>query len=246
MNWCEDIYNRQIFFDLYSEEDIRIAPQEVESLVKILGLKPGQSILDVCCGYGRHATELAKRGYKVTGIDLSPKQIELAIERAKEEGLAVNFIVGDVREMDFQDKFDITLNLFTSFGYFQDETENLKMLERIAYATIPNGLFLMDLWNREKQIKDFKPKESEEHNGIIIEKTWDFDPLEGRLNWENTVIFPNGRKENWNHSIRAYTLVELRRMLNEVGFRLEKVLGDLDGHDYTIDSPNMILVSRRK
>ena len=245
MNWYEDIFNRQIFFDLYSEEDIRIAPQEVESIVKLLHLQPGLSILDVCCGYGRHAIELAKRGYEVTGIDLSPKQIGVAIQRAKEAGLAINFVVGDAREMKFQNEFDITLNLFLSFGYFQEEMDNLKMLEKIARATASDGLFLMDLWNREKQIRDFTPKEIEEHGEIIIEKRWHFDPWEGRLNWENTVIFPDRRKESWEHSIRAYTLVELKNILNEVGFQLEKVFGDFDSHDSTIDSPNMILVSRK-
>ncbi len=246
MNWYEDIFNRQIFLDLYSEEDIRIAPQQVEGLAKILPLEPGQSILDVCCGYGRHAIELARRGYRVTGIDLSPKQIEVAKRRARREGLLIDFIIGDARKMEFRNEFDITLNLFTSFGYFPDEEENLKMLERIADATIPQGLFLMELWNREKQIKEFKPKEFEEQKGIKIEKKWKFDPLEGRLNWENTVIFPDGRRESWNHSIRAYTLVELKKMLDEVGFQLQRVFGDLNGQDYTIDSPNMILISRKR
>ena len=245
LEWFEDLYNRQIFFDLYAEEDIRKAPKEVDGVVKILGLKPGQSILDVCCGYGRHSIELARRGYRVTGIDLSPKQIAVARRRAKEEDLTINFLIGDAREMEFQNKFDITLNLFLSFGYFKDDAENLKMLEKIASATVSNGKFLMDLWNREKEIRDFRSKEVEEHNGIKIEKRWSFDPWEGRLNWENTVFFPDGRRERWKQSIRAYTLVELKRMLNEVGFRLERVFGDLNGSEYTIDSPNMILISRR-
>ena len=129
LEWFEDLYNRQIFFDLYVEEDIRKAPKEVNGVVKILGLKPGQSILDVCCGYGRHSIELARRGYRVTGIDLSPKQIAVARRRAKEEDLTINFLIGDAREMEFQNKFDITLNLFLSFGYFKDDAENLKMLQ---------------------------------------------------------------------------------------------------------------------
>lgn len=246
MEWYEDLYNRQIYFDLYSAEDTQLARQEVARLVELLPLESGQSILDVCCGYGRHAIELAKRGYKVAGIDLSSKQIEAAIKRAKEAGVEVNFMIGDAREMSFQEEFDITLSLFVSFGFFQAEAENLKMLENIARATVPGGLFLMDFWNREKQLRDFTPLEVEERTGgIRVEKRWVFDPLDGRINWQNTVIFPDGKTESWDHSVRAYTLVELKYMLEKVGFQLERVYGDFDGHEYTMDSPNMITISRK-
>lgn len=126
MEWYEDLYNRQIYFDLYSAADTQLARQEVARLVELLPLESGQSILDVCCGYGRHAIELAKRGYKVAGIDLSSKQIEGAIKRAKEARVEVNFMIGDAREMSFQEEFDITLNLFVSFGFFQQKPTTSK------------------------------------------------------------------------------------------------------------------------
>lgn len=246
MNWYEDLYNRQIYFDLYSEEDTRIAPREVDALIELVELKPGQSILDVCCGYGRHAIELARRGYQVTGIDLSPKQIEAAIERANREGLQVNFLVGDAREMGFAGEFDVTLNLFISFGLFEADSDNLKMLERVAAATSAGGLFLMDLWNREKVVRDFTERDIQEReDGIRIERRWAFDAWGGRVSWENTVLLPDGRKERWDQSVRAYTLVELKKMLDEVGLRAERVYGDFDGQQYTLDSPRMIIISRK-
>jgi SAM-dependent methyltransferase len=246
VNWFEDLYNRQTYFDLYAEADTRLAPQEVEGIISLLQLEPGQKILDVCCGYGRHAIELAKNGYKVTGVDLSPKQIAVAVARAQEAGVQVDFLVCDAREMEFREEFDVALNLFTSFGFFDDEAQHLKMLQRIADATVPNGCFLMDLWNREKQIRDFTLREIEERSdGIRIEKAWRFDPWNGRINWENTVVFPDGQRENWGHSIRAYTLVELRKMLGQVGFELERVYGDFAGSTYTIDAPQMITIARK-
>lgn len=89
MNWHQDLYNRRIYFDLYAEEDTRLAVEQVDDLVKMLDIAPGASILDVCCGYGRHAIELARRGYRVTGIDLAPKQIEEAKSRASESGIKI-------------------------------------------------------------------------------------------------------------------------------------------------------------
>jgi SAM-dependent methyltransferase len=246
MKWYEDLYNRQIYFDLYAEEDTQLAGREVACLIKLLQLTPGQSILDVCCGYGRHALVLARKGYHATGIDLSPKQITAAKKRADEEGLRVNLIVGDAREMAFQRKFDIAINLFTSFGFFEDEADHLQMLDRIASATAPSGLFLLDLWNREKMLQGLIPREIEEReDGIIIEKQWDFDAYRGRFNWQNTVVYPGGKSVRWQQSVRAFTLVELKNLLQEVGFKLEKVFGNWDGGAYTPESPKMITIARR-
>jgi SAM-dependent methyltransferase len=246
MQWFEDLYNRQIYFDLYAESDTQLAVEEVDQIIALLNLVPGQSILDVCCGYGRHAIELARRGFQVTGVDLSPVQIASARERAQATKVRVDFVIGDARQMPYQDQFDVSLNLFTSFGFFEDDADNFKMLQRIAGATVPGGRFLIDLWNREKQIREFEPIEVEEWTGgVRIEKEWHFDAWSGRINWTNRVLFPDGRQEGWNHSVRAYTLVELRRMLEQVGFKLERVHGGFDGRDYSLDAPQMIIIARK-
>jgi len=246
MEWFRDLYNRQIYFDLYAQADTQLALQEVDGIIELLGLAPGGRVLDVCCGYGRHAIELARRGHPVTGVDLSPVQIRAARENAQAAGVEIDFMVGDAREMAFQGEFDATLSLFISFGFFQGEADNLKMLASIARATAPGGLFLLDLWNREKQIRDFRPLEIEERaDGVRIEKRWAFDPWRGRLNWTNRVIFPDGREESWEHSMRAYTLVELRLLLEQVGFELRQVYGAFDGRAYTLDAPQMVLVASK-
>lgn len=150
MKWFEDLYNRQIYFDLYAEEDTVLAKTEVEDIINLLGLKTGQTVLDVGCGYGRHAVELAKRGFLVTGIDLAPKQIDAAVRRGDDMGVDIRFILGDAREMEFREKFEIVLSLFLTFGFFDEEADNQKMLSRMADALQPGGMLLMDLWNREK------------------------------------------------------------------------------------------------
>jgi len=246
MKWFEDLYNRQIYFDLYAEQDTLLAKSEVENILNLIPLHTGQTILDVGCGYGRHAVEFAKRGFLVTGIDLAPKQIEAAKRRAKEAGVGIHFILGDARKMEFREEFEIVLSLFLTFGFFEEETENQMMLDRMAGALRPDGVLLMDLWNREKMIRDFSPLQVEEHpDGIQIEKRWEFDAWNGRLDWENEVTFPDGIKESWKHSVRAYTLVELKRMYEDAGLRLEKVYGDFQGNVYTLESQQMILLARK-
>lgn len=95
-------------------------------------------------------------------------------------------------------------------------------------------------------IRDFSPYLVEERpDGIRIEKRWEFDAWNGRLNWVNEVTFPDGRKESWDHSVRAYTLVELKRMYETTGLRIEDVHGDFKGNEYSLESPQMILQARK-
>src|SRR3990170_1158659 len=236
MQWWEDIYNRTIYFHLYEETDTKLARTEVEDVIKVLSPHPSARILDLCCGYGRHSIELAKKGFEVVGVDISQKQIQRAKEYSVENHVGVTFLMKDARKLPFANEFDIVLNMFLSFGYFEDEKEDTDMLKGVFRALKPKGRFLMDFWNREKEIREFKPSFFEHHKDISIRKEWEFDALKGRLNWKNTVTFPDGRKESWNHSIRAYTVAELKKLIEEAGLTVENVYGSLKGEHYSIDS----------
>src|SRR5438105_7428900 len=175
MQWWEDIYNRQIYFDLYEQQDTLLAQQEVQQTIQLLHPPPGASILDLCCGYGRHSIPLAQRGFKVTGIDISEKQIQHAHQVARKAQVELDLHVADARKLDFQAAFDVVLNMFTSFGFSQDERENKLVLHNIFRALKPGGKFLLDLWNREKELREFKPITCERIRDIIIIKEWQFD-----------------------------------------------------------------------
>jgi SAM-dependent methyltransferase len=233
MEWWQDLYDRQTYFDLYEKQDTALAPQQVEKLVKLLKIQPPAKILDVCCGYGRHSIELAKRGFDVVGVDISERQIKRAKEIAGD--MAVSFQIADIRGLNFKNEFDIAVNMFLSFGYFQTADEDIAALESVLRALKPGGKFLMDFWNREKEIRNFKQTKSEKIGDISILKEWKFDYLRGRLNWRNTVTFPGGRKETFEHSIRAYTVVELKQLFERVGFEFSSVYGSLYGEPFSID-----------
>lgn len=245
MQWWEDIYNRQIYFDLYEEADTRLAEKEVQQVVTLLHPPDQASILDLCCGYGRHSMQLAQRGFQVTGVDISEKQIQHAREVASKAHTQLDFHVADARKLNFQGAFDLVLNMFVSFGFFKEENENKEMLQGVFRALKPGGKLLLDFWNREKEIRDFKPIACEKIKDVIILKEWRFDALAGRLHWKNTVIFPDGKRESWNHSIRAYTVAELKALVEEVGLKFEAVFGSLAGEEYTIDSPAAIIIAAR-
>jgi SAM-dependent methyltransferase len=244
--WWDDVFNRQAFLMLYQSSDLRLAATQVDQIQRLLKLSPPARVLDVCSGYGRHSIELAKRGFTVTGVDISEFQVDEARRLATQAGVAPTFIVGDARDIRVPGPFDAALNMFLSFGYFATDAESQAMLDGIARALRPGGRLLIDFWNREHEIRAFEPMVLDRRDDEILEvEDWTFDHLNGRLTWVNTVIFPDGRRESWTQSIRAFTIVEIKRMLETSGFTLSAVYGGLDGSRYSIDSDAAIFVAER-
>jgi 2-polyprenyl-3-methyl-5-hydroxy-6-metoxy-1,4-benzoquinol methylase len=122
--------------------------KEIDFVLERLELAPGARVLDVGCGHGRHSLELARRGFDVTGVDLSPRSIAFAREAAERDGLSADFLERDAREIDFESEFDAAINLFTSvLGYFDEEAENQRVVDGVARALRTGGSFLVDTIN---------------------------------------------------------------------------------------------------
>ncbi|TBR21670.1 class I SAM-dependent methyltransferase, partial [bacterium] len=120
---------------------------ELPFLKRVLGLKPGTRLLDICCGVGRHSLPLARAGMDVTGLDVSPVYLAEARRRAKKAGLSVRLVRGDMRRANFAAEFDAAMNLWTSFGYFSTAAEDLAALRAARAALKPGGLFLLETIN---------------------------------------------------------------------------------------------------
>jgi SAM-dependent methyltransferase len=245
VEWWRSLFNSPIYFELYAAEDTKKAVAEVRDLIRLLDLRPPARILDIPCGYGRHALELARRGFTVTGVDVSPVQLGRARQEAARAGVAVTFVEQDARTLALEGGFDLAINMFLSFGYFETEAEDLAMLRGISRALRPAGRLLMQLWNREYEIRYFDRYQVDRRGEILEVEEWEFDHLRGRLNWTNTAFFPDGRRQSWWHSIRAYTVVELRALLERAGLRLDAVYGGLGGEPYSIESEEMVLLATR-
>lgn len=214
--------------------------------VALLDLAPPARILDVPCGYGRHSVELARRGFAVAGVDAAETQLARAREKAAAAGVSVDFRLQDARAMDLEGEFDAALNLFLSFGYFETDDEHLAMLGGIARALRPGGKFLMEFWNREYEIRYFDRYQVERTGEVLEVEEWEFDHLRGRLNWTNTAFFPDGRRESWWHSIRAYSVVEMVALFKRAGLEVEAVFGGLDGQPYSIEAEAAVFRALRR
>jgi len=217
----------------------------VESILKMMDLKPKSKILDLCCGYGRHSIEFAQRGFQVTGYDLSDFFIEKAKKDSSDLGLKIEFVKGDMRRLPFDNQFDAVVNIFTSFGFFDKESDDLKVTKGVSRALKKGGLFLLDLKNREYVIRNFQRRRWRQQEDFIMLEDNFFDLFTSRWELTRTLLFENGRKKENSFSLRMYTFTEILDLLKKSGFILESVYGDFDFREYSLDSPRMILISRK-
>lgn len=242
---------REFFDDLYLRlyhwlEDPERVKREVDFIVRTLDLPANASVLDLCCGQGRHSLELARRGYRVTGVDLSEALLYVARQRSEQENLSVTFIQSDMRDLTFREEFDAVFNMFTSFGYLENEAEDEKVLERVAAALKVGGRFLLDVFNHDWLVRNFRERDWREMDeGWVLLEDRRFDFLSGRVETEWIAMAKDGARYIRRSSIRAYTAAELRVMLERVGLTPKQLLGDYEGNPYGWDSPRLIVVSQK-
>ncbi len=243
MNWWQKFLD-QHYVNVSGDSEKR-SSREVESIVRMLNLKPKAKILDLCCGYGRHSIELAERGFRVTGYDLSDMFLRKAKETSKALGVKVQFKKGDMRRLPFEEDFDAVVNMFTSFGYFDKESDDLKALKGVCKALKHKGLFLLDLKNREQLIRGFQRRRWRSEKDFIMLEDNFFDLFTSRWESTRTLLFEDGKKKEYSFSLRLYSFAEILNLLKRAGFLLESVYGDFDFGQYSLDSPRMILISRK-
>jgi SAM-dependent methyltransferase len=243
MYWWQKYFDEN-YVKVYEEMEKR-SSKEVDSILRMLNLKSRALILDLCCGYGRHSIELAQKGFVVTGYDLSDFFLQKAKKDAAGLGLKIKFIKGDMRKLPFENQFDAVVNVFTSFGYFDRETDDLKVLKGVNKALKKNGLFLLDLKNREQLIRGFQRRRwRPDKNFIMLEDNF-FDLFTSRWESTRTLVFENGKRAEHSFSLRLFSFAEMLNLLKKSGFVLESVYGDFDFREYSLDSPRMILISRK-
>ena len=134
---------------LFTEERWQQAGAEVDHVLKLTQLAPGASVLDLGCGSGRHTLELARRGYRVTGVDRTAAYLDKARAKAETEGLRIEFVKADMRHFCRSDTFDAAVSLLTSFGYFADPAEDRRAVENLFASLKPGGRLVMDLMGKE-------------------------------------------------------------------------------------------------
>jgi SAM-dependent methyltransferase len=229
----EELVGREIFDEdylpFYDEMLEERSDSEVEFILRLLDLPEGAELLDVPCGHGRIANRLAARGLQLTGIDRSAHFLDVARSRASEAGVSVEYLEGDIRELPFEGRFDAVLNWFTSFGYFDDDT-NKRVLAGFRRVLRPGGKLLLEQASREFLMANL-PRHggpavilSERGDDLMIDKVT-FDMSAGRSHTERIMV-RDGRVRRTEFSLSQPPASQLLEWLREAGFNEVEALDE--------------------
>jgi SAM-dependent methyltransferase len=230
---------------LFSERRKADAVGQVDRILSLTGFQPKAPVLDLCCGVGRHSLELARRGFRVTGVDRTPEYLKQASEMAKYESLDIEFVHEDMRNFRRSDSFDAVINLFTSFGYFEDANDDRKVIENIYVSLKHRGKCVIDIMSKEILARVFRERDWNEANGIFwLEERkvlYDWSWIESR--W---ILFKDGRLYENKVSHRLYSASELSKLLYESGFAEVKIYGDMDGSPYDHTARRLVAIGYKE
>ena len=250
--WYVDLFRGSDYYRGWASALItpELTAQQAEFIVDALGLpkraRRPRRILDLCCGHGRHAVPLAQRGFDVTGLDLSAYHLRLARKAAREAGVKVRWLRRDMRDIPFQGELDAVINMFSAFGYFEDDEENFKVLEAVSRSLKPGGRFLLDTMNREWLMRHHEETDWRQlDDGLIAMERREINLLTSRSESIWMVIPPRGRRRMHRVSFRLYTLTEMAKMLSRAGLTVRQTWGDFDGREYDLNSRRMIVLGEK-
>lgn len=243
--WYEDERFWAVIDYLLSDPK-RPIEQDAAQISKLLGLAKGARVLDLCCGTGRYCVALARLGYEVTGVDRTRPYLDQARALAAEQGVKVEYVEGDMREFRREGGFDAAINVFTSFGYFEELEDDLRVLRNLHASLRPGGRLLMDMAGREALAAKYTPRDWMEFaDGALL--LFDREVLPGWSELGNRWIFlKNGERTEFNFTHRVYSGDSLARALRDAGFSIEGIYGSLDGTPYDRSAARLVAVARKR
>lgn len=218
---------------------------EVDFLVSALGLNAGEKVLDLACGTGRHSIELAARGMDVTGLDFNRAMLDVALRAASERGISAQFVERDMRELDGKAVYDAVICFWTSFGYFEDEADDLLVAKRIAQALRPGGRLLIDTQVTETMFPRFQERrwswqDDQRSRRLLEEAVWNIET--GRVDCEWTFV-ENGQSRSSTSSIRMYSYRELYELFRAAGFQGFQAFETVSGKSFALGARRLSLLA---
>ena len=243
--WYEDeTFWRELYPFIFSDARFDIAGEQIEKALELAGFKGGP-VLDLCCGPGRHTIEMAMRGIEVTAVDRSRFLLDKAKQSASGAGVQIEFVLSDMREFVRPGAFALVLNLFTSFGYFDDREDELRVLENIHKSLKPGGALLIDVMGKEVLARKQQDTSCEEgpDGTLLIQRHEVFDSWSRiRNEW---ILLKDGEAKRFRFRHWVYSGQELKGLLMIAGFDKVRLYGDLTGSEYGVKATRLVALAQK-
>jgi SAM-dependent methyltransferase len=253
-DWYKTWFNTKHYLELYKHRDNTDAKKIVSLISKNIALPKGTKVLDLACGNGRHSVLFAKKGFKVLGVDLSPYLINEANKKLRNEYKSyrdsLKFEIRDMRNIRHKNEFDLVVNLFSSFGYFDKDSENYSVIKSIAASLKENGYFFFDFLNQTHLRKSLVPFDITKRNHNVIIQVRNI--INGFVR-KDIVIIRNSPGSahplisNFFEKIKLYSLKDFMKIFNKYGLKIIKTFGDYSGKPYNEhNSERLIILAQKK
>jgi SAM-dependent methyltransferase len=245
MEWFEsEDFWRDFYPYMFPPERFAAAKEEVRRIVALTECSAG-SVLDLCCGPGRHAVEFAQGGFRVTGVDRSPFLLDQARGHASKVGASIEWIMEDMRSFARPAAFDLACNLFTSFGYFKDERDDLRVLRNIHQSLRETGVLVIEVVGKERLARTWQNTISTEltDGSLLVQRP------QIRDDWcrvySDWILMKDGRTRSFSFEHTVYSGRELKDRLLSCGFEQVQLFGDLQGSAYNLDATRLVAMARK-
>lgn len=238
--WFQNWFSSPYYHILYHQRNDAEAEFFIDNLCTFLKPDSEAKLLDIACGRGRHSVYLHKKGYDVTGIDLSNSNIKFAQQFEKDR---LQFFVHDMRNTLYVNYFDIAFNIFTSFGYFDSDKDHLKALKVFNKSLKKSGLLVFDYFNSEKIMRNLSPEEIKCIEGIEFHIR---KKIEDKKIIKNISFEHENQNFSFNEEVKAFSKSDFEEMFNKSGFKILNTFGDYSLNSFDeIKSDRLIFICQK-
>ena len=242
--WFEEWFESEEYLTVYQHRNNEEAEILISFILDKVSIPDKAKVLDLGCGAGRHALLLAERGFEVVGVDQSKRLLSVAVDEAKKNGLHPKFIKDDIRSVSFLEKFDLILNVFTSFGYFEKDEDNFAVFSNVEKNLADDGFFVFDFLNSEHVKRNLIPFSKDEIGDMVVEQS---RRIENNNVIKEIVLRKKEKDLSYRESVRLYSKSELLKALNMNNLSGKMIFGSYDGEAFDeLTSQRLIILCKKK
>lgn len=252
-NWYKKWFSTKEYLELYKHRNSKDAAQIAGLITKTLKIPKGTKLLDLACGNGRHSLIFARKGFDVLGIDLSNYLISEAKKKLNSDYKKykdnLHFEIRDMRAITHKNEFDLVVNLFSSFGYFEKDSENFTVIKSISTALKNGGYFFFDFLNKDYLLNHLNPFDITERNHNVVVQVRE---IKGNAVYKTINIIKNNPKGlkpivfNFHEMIKLYSLADFKKVFSKYGLKIIKTFGDYNGTKFNSNKSERLIILAQK